>query len=446
MMISYAQNFEDVILWRALKHVEKGVYVDIGAQDPVVDSISMAFYEAGWRGVHVEPVRAYADKLRQARPDEEVLEAAIGVERGDLTFFEMQESGLSTGDAEIARNHEAAGLKINVTTVRSVPLSDVLARFEERDVHWLKIDAEGMERSVIESWSPSRVRPWIVVVESTLPNSQQQNFEQWEPTLLTLGYSFVYFDGLNRFYVSKAYASLAAVFGPGPNVFDAFALSGLAQAPFCSKVLGECTQMTEELSALSTSLAETASELAKSEATLSAERQELNAARSDLANVQSRFDTNQAELSQALDALARTKGDLDNVAATCQALQTELAALQATLDLRQKETEVSHRDEIALRRLLERYRRQASRTHDDFVSIMQGHLLPHIDTLGKLIEERGTEVERLNRELVLANTEVQRASAEVDLIRSSTSWRITEPLRSVVDGARTVGRWLTGRG
>ena len=30
-VISYAQNFEDVMLWRALQHVGTGYYVDIGA-------------------------------------------------------------------------------------------------------------------------------------------------------------------------------------------------------------------------------------------------------------------------------------------------------------------------------------------------------------------------------------------------------------------------------
>ena len=34
--VSFAQNFEDVILWRALRHVEHGQYLDIGAQDPVL--------------------------------------------------------------------------------------------------------------------------------------------------------------------------------------------------------------------------------------------------------------------------------------------------------------------------------------------------------------------------------------------------------------------------
>ena len=40
MFTSYAQNFEDVMLWRALKHVQKGTYVDVGAQHPVIDSVS----------------------------------------------------------------------------------------------------------------------------------------------------------------------------------------------------------------------------------------------------------------------------------------------------------------------------------------------------------------------------------------------------------------------
>jgi hypothetical protein len=46
---SYAQNFEDVLLWAALKDVNSGFYIDIGVQDPEKDSVSLAFYEKGWR-------------------------------------------------------------------------------------------------------------------------------------------------------------------------------------------------------------------------------------------------------------------------------------------------------------------------------------------------------------------------------------------------------------
>lgn len=227
---SYAQNFEDVILWRALKHVERGFYIDIGAQDPVVDSVSLAFYERGWRGVHVEPAALYATKLRSARPDEEVIEAAVGTGTGLLAFHEFPGTGLSTGVPAIARQHAQAGFEIKEHPVPIISLQNVLDRCAEREVHWLKIDVEGMESAAIESWGSSIVRPWIVLVESTLPLSTKKSHQEWQPQLKKLGYEFVYFDGLNRFYVSKERPELKGAFGPGPNIFDQFAFPASSES------------------------------------------------------------------------------------------------------------------------------------------------------------------------------------------------------------------------
>jgi FkbM family methyltransferase len=225
MLVSYAQNFEDVILWRALKDVKDGLYIDVGAHDPDADSVSLLFYQRGWRGIHLEPVHEFAERLRLARPDEEVIEAAIGSETGPLTFYKIGDTGLSTGDAAIAARHQTAGFPIETRKVPCLPLSEILSRFGQRDIHWLKIDVEGMERSVIDSWLPSQARPWIVIMESTEPNSPTPNFASWEPLLLKLGYEFVYFDGLNRFYVSETQPQLKLAFGAGPNYFDGFSLT-----------------------------------------------------------------------------------------------------------------------------------------------------------------------------------------------------------------------------
>ena len=224
---SHAQNFEDVILWRALKDVENGVYVDVGAQDPVIDSVSLGFYERGWRGVHVEASPHFAEKLRRARPDETVIEAA-GPDPGPIAFFEVPGTGLGTGDPDIARRHEAEGREVRRLEVPCMTFDAIMAPLAGGDVHWMKIDVEGMEATVLESWQ-SDLRPWIVLVEATEVNSQTTSHEAWEPDLLARGYRFVYFDGLNRFYVSEAHPELAASFGPGPNVFDAFVLSDTSQ-------------------------------------------------------------------------------------------------------------------------------------------------------------------------------------------------------------------------
>ena len=107
-------------------------------------------------------------------------------------------------------------------------LDRLLTRYGDRDVHWLKIDVEGAEPRVLQGWVKAATRPWIVVVESTRPLSQQTTAAEWEPALVALGYDRVYFDGLNRFYVSRAHPELREAFACPPNVFDDFELSGLS--------------------------------------------------------------------------------------------------------------------------------------------------------------------------------------------------------------------------
>lgn len=230
--ISYAQNFEDVMLWRALKHVERGFYIDIGAQDPVVDSVSLAFYNKGWRGVHVEPMPQYASKLQAARPDETVLQVAVSSDAGPLSFFEFKDTGLSTADINIARRHKESGYECVESQTAVITLDEVLERNAAPAVHWMKVDVEGFEASVIASWQRSGVRPWIVLIESTLPATRSPSHFEWEPLILAKGYRFAYFDGLNRFYVSDEHPELVAAFAAPPNVFDGFVLSGTSSQPF----------------------------------------------------------------------------------------------------------------------------------------------------------------------------------------------------------------------
>ena len=64
--VSHAQNFEDVMLWRALCHVRRGFYIDVGAADSSLYSVTRAFYDQGWCGINIEPVPAHFSALRNA--------------------------------------------------------------------------------------------------------------------------------------------------------------------------------------------------------------------------------------------------------------------------------------------------------------------------------------------------------------------------------------------
>jgi FkbM family methyltransferase len=255
LFISHAQNLEDVILWRALKHVVNGFYIDIGAHDPCIDSVSLAFYQRGWRGAHVEPLPNYAAQLREARRDEEVIEAAIALSPGQLTLYVVPAwDALSTGNRALGMAHAAAGRSVSPVAVKALPLGEILDKYRGKDIHWLKIDVEGMEDEVIASWPPSLARPWIVLIESTVPLSSTPSHQDWESNLLDLGYTFAYFDGLNRFYVSEEHPDLAAKFGPGPNLTDNFTLNGTATAPFATKLQTEKRESAAKVHALNAEL------------------------------------------------------------------------------------------------------------------------------------------------------------------------------------------------
>lgn len=224
--ISYAQNFEDVMLWRALRHVENGTYVDVGAQDSVIDSVTKAFYEHGWRGVHIEPVPFYAERLRRDRPGDIVLQAALGETAGTLALNVIAGTGLSTAVDAYATRHHEAGFDAQPVIVPMLTLSSSLNHLSGQEVHWLKIDVEGYEKQVLLGWDSKILRPWVMVIEATIPGSAQTDYEDWESLVVNAGYQFVYFDGLNRFFVAQEHPELLAAFAAPPNVFDDVQLSG----------------------------------------------------------------------------------------------------------------------------------------------------------------------------------------------------------------------------
>ncbi|CBM10223.1 putative glycosyltransferase [Ralstonia solanacearum PSI07] len=344
-IVSYAQNFEDVLLWRALQHVEHGFYIDVGAQHPVADSVSKAFYEQGWRGMHVEPVPAYADLLRSDRPDELVIQAAIADQPGLLQIFEIPDTGMSTASPEVAERHRQAGYTVHVATAPALTLDDLFGRVET-EVHWLKIDVEHLEKEVLLGWRASACRPWIIVIESTYPNSQNETHQDWEPLVLAKGYTVAHADGLNRYYVSDLHPELKDALRFGPNLFDGFQVTesswsaGVLRQRYGQQIediARQKQQAEQELQAARESLAQVEANWPERERALREEaRQLVEAVRHEMGLHQQRL----VEQEHALtEQLTQTRLDAQQAATEAvrahaereQALLSELAAVRQAL-------------------------------------------------------------------------------------------------------------------
>jgi FkbM family methyltransferase len=229
--ISYAQNSEDVLLWRALGHIKDGFYIDVGASDPVEHSVTKAFYDAGWHGINLEPLPAHVAAFAEQRPRDVNLAVAAGSRQGELTLYDVPavrgwaSPKQSVAESHRAEGHEVAELKVPVRTLASVCEEHVRG-----EIQFLKIDVEGFEGEVLQGMDFGRWRPWVLVIEATLPGRRETSHETWEHLVTGQRYRFAWFDGLNRYYVAEEHPELLDALKVQPNVFDAFISWHLDQA------------------------------------------------------------------------------------------------------------------------------------------------------------------------------------------------------------------------
>lgn len=184
--VSYAQNFEDVMLWRALNHIQRGTYVDIGAQAPETNSVTKAFYDAGWSGINCVPDKSFL-----------------------TDFFPQRERDTNLLLVQTSPDEHEKSKSSNFVKM----LSDANLEHETSEIHFFRIKGHvhGIEKelnSLIE-----KIRPWIFII-SEPETTGLENF------LLTSRYESVYYDGINKFYLATEHAELKKHFIVPPNNTD----------------------------------------------------------------------------------------------------------------------------------------------------------------------------------------------------------------------------------
>lgn len=199
---SWSQNFEDARLARVFDG-GTGFYVDVGAGDPVEDSVTKLFYDRGWSGINIEPGPAFASLVRE-RPRDVNLNVAVSVVPQLRDFWiSSPHPGLSTFSPEQLR-HLPEGYHFHRVVVPCRPLRDIIAEHAaERHIDFLKIDVEGAELEVLQSVDWETTRPTVIIVEAITPITNEARHDVFEPVLADAGYLVAAFDGVNRFYVSR---------------------------------------------------------------------------------------------------------------------------------------------------------------------------------------------------------------------------------------------------
>ncbi|MGA1326028.1 MAG: FkbM family methyltransferase [Rubrivivax sp.] len=149
--------------------IARPTYFDIGAHHPTYLNNTYAFYEAGSRGVNVEPDPDLFVRFPKERPRDINLNIGIGDVAGETTFYVMSARTLNTFSAEEA--HSAARIgsaKVERTLQLPVrPVSEILnGHFAEKAPDFLSLDVEGLDLKILKLWDFTRWRPKVACVET----------------------------------------------------------------------------------------------------------------------------------------------------------------------------------------------------------------------------------------------------------------------------------------
>jgi FkbM family methyltransferase len=227
--VSYAQNLEDVMLQRVFSSIKNGFYVDIGACDPVKDSVTHAFYQRGWTGVNVEPHPGFFKRLEKYRSRDININKLVSNQEGALDFVQVDGAGISSVNKQVVTRANDLGFGVSHTRKSATTLQAIaLEHCAGKTVHFLKIDVEGHEANVIAGADWQNFRPLVLVIEAVVEGEQavsKQMAPPWDSVLLDARYLFAWFDGLNRFYVRHESRDLMQYFDSPVNVLDHFELA-----------------------------------------------------------------------------------------------------------------------------------------------------------------------------------------------------------------------------
>lgn len=232
----YSQNFEDLYLYRLFSGVDKGFYIDAGAWLPRKDSVTAIFYDQGWRGVNIEPIKEIFDILSSERVhdanlclavvDDPCIQAVpIMVAGDDPTAWghhHLVAKGQDGSTSLYDRHTSAAIREVPASTLREV----VEKYAPSQQINFLKVDVEGFEYKAllgldIKSLSPHQ-RPQVILLEATIPNTRLSAPHRYQcrDHLLSHSYQYLFCDGLNDYYCEESlYMDFKPLMLP-PNVFD----------------------------------------------------------------------------------------------------------------------------------------------------------------------------------------------------------------------------------
>lgn len=200
-----SQLGEDILIERKWinQKVEDGIFIEMGAVDGLLYSNTFHLeHHNKFNGILIEPVPQFYKRLQQTRPKCIKYQAAISDKVGTTTFIGNSPcAGIS--DTMTDKHKQVWHRQSHEYEVKTLPMSDILAKHNIKYVDFFSLDVEGGELEVLKTIPFDTVPFYIICIEIDKSNTDRN--KECRDILRTHGFVC---DGrmeLNEFWINPTY-------------------------------------------------------------------------------------------------------------------------------------------------------------------------------------------------------------------------------------------------
>ena len=174
MRVSYSQFGEDLVVRTHFgENFDNSIgrFIDVGAFHPFKYSNTMLLSQLGWRGINIDCYPVKIARFEKLRPQDQNICAAVGEVAGDMVYLEYSPEGLTNRIADPGEKNLLSGIgekPLKVTPIRVTTLTHLIEQsvFRGQHFHYLNVDCEGQDLSVLKGLDFSRYSPDLISVEA----------------------------------------------------------------------------------------------------------------------------------------------------------------------------------------------------------------------------------------------------------------------------------------
>lgn len=174
MRVSYSQFGEDLVVrTHFAENFDNSIgrFIDVGAFHPFKYSNTMLLSQLGWRGINVDCDPVKIARFEKLRPQDQNICAAVAEKPRDMVYLEYSAEGLTNRIADPSEKELLSGIgekPLKATPIRVTTLTHIIEQsvFRGQHFHYLNVDCEGQDLSVLKGLDFSRYSPELISVEA----------------------------------------------------------------------------------------------------------------------------------------------------------------------------------------------------------------------------------------------------------------------------------------